>query len=673
MMKRFQKLRIREKYILLTVVIFVLIGVFLSIFFPQRQKSGLSAYLEDKARVIAQIIALNSQAGMIFEDAVSIKGIINPLTKIPDISFTVVLKKDGKELTGFNEEKAAPYDKELQRTAASAKEETIDEEDVLIISTPIASGKDRLGTVILGIDKSNLHSDVAISRWITFIVALVLCVIGVIVYTFITTRYISKPAQQAADMLDEMGKGHLGNRVTVTSEDEIGHMMIIMNKFADDIQFNVIGSMQKISEGDLSVNVAMRDTNDEIAPALQRMVSTLSDLIEETNRLTNEVVDGNLKARGDEDKFRGSYREIVEGINNTLDALVAPVKEGADVLAVMASGDFRVRMEGEYHGDLELLKKSINTVAESLDNAFQKVLEAVESTTGVSAEISSSTEQMAAGAQEQTSQAGDVASAVEEMTRTIIENSRNASEAAGTAKKSKDAAEQGGDVVRQTVTGMNRIADVVRKSAVTIQELGKSSNQIGEIVSVIDDIADQTNLLALNAAIEAARAGEQGRGFAVVADEVRKLAERTTKATKEIAQMIKKIQSETSGAVTAMQQGTKEVENGIQLTDKAGTALDEIVSVSQKVTDMVTQIAAASEEQSVTSEEISKNVEAITTVTQETSSGIQQIAQAAETLRSLTSNLQTMVNSFKVTNRAQTKRPETSRLSVGQNGSLLHH
>jgi len=219
---------------------------------------------------------------------------------------------------------------------------------------------------------------------------------------------------------------------------------------------------------------------------------------------------------------------------------------------------------------------------------------------------------------------------------------------ADTAKQARASAEQGGSVVKETVNGMQSIAEVVRVSAATVQELGKSSDQIGEIIGVIDDIADQTNLLALNAAIEAARAGEQGRGFAVVADEVRKLAERTTKATKEIATMIKKIQGDTHGAVTAMEKGTKHVDEGIKLADRAGTSLNEIVGISQKVTDMVTQIAAASEEQSTTSEMISKNVEAISTVTGESARGTQEIARASEELKQLTERLSELLSKFKV-------------------------
>ncbi|MGA9120978.1 MAG: methyl-accepting chemotaxis protein, partial [Bacteroidota bacterium] len=258
----------------------------------------------------------------------------------------------------------------------------------------------------------------------------------------------------------------------------------------------------------------------------------------------------------------------------------------------------------------------------------------------------------------------------------------NASDTAGTARKSREAAEQGGKVVEETVHGMKQIAEVVKKSARAVKELGKSSDEIGEIIGVIDDIADQTNLLALNAAIEAARAGEQGRGFAVVADEVRKLAERTTKATKEIAGMIKKIQVDTQGAVESMDEGTKNVDEGILSADKAGASLEEIVLISQKVTDMVMQIASASEQQSSASEQISKNVEAISAVTGETALGVQQIARAAEDLNRLTENLQSLVGKFNLGGEGHSAAGGAtkasmhiakSKVAVRANGKLVEH
>lgn len=362
-----------------------------------------------------------------------------------------------------------------------------------------------------------------------------------------------------------------------------------------------------------------------------------------------------------------------------------PVLQLAEGAERIGSGDLTVALEYNIKDEIGQLYSAIGEMTERLHETIGGVLTSSRSVADASSQISSSTEEMAAGAQQQTSQASEVASAVEEMTKTIVENSRNASDTAVTAKQAKEAAEAGGKVVEETVAGMKRIAEVVNTSAETVKALGKSSDQIGEIIGVIDDIADQTNLLALNAAIEAARAGEQGRGFAVVADEVRKLAERTTKATKEIATMIKQIQADTQGAVVSMEEGTKKVGEGIALADKAGVSLKEIVGISQKVTDMITQIAAASEEQSSASEQISKNVEAISAVTGETAQGTQQIARAAEDLNRLTEELQGLVAKFtlaedgkSVASRGSAKQKPSyqtpkSRVAVRANGSFVPH
>ena len=343
--------------------------------------------------------------------------------------------------------------------------------------------------------------------------------------------------------------------------------------------------------------------------------------------------------------------EIVQDITEIKESQIYLEKNTKVLLTEMekfAEGDLSVHVEKEKDDEIGKLFDGFNKSVKNISNLIGSVTEAVAATASAANQISSSTEEMAAGAHEQSSQASEVASAVEEMTKTIYETTKNTGHATEASKNSGKVAKEGGHVVEETIEGMNRIAEVVRRSAETVHALGKSSDEIGEIVQVINDIADQTNLLALNAAIEAARAGEQGRGFAVVADEVRKLAERTTKATKEIAMMIKRIQKDTGGAVESMEQGTKEVEIGKQLAEKAGTALQEIIRGAEQAVDIVSQVAAASEEQSSTAEQISKNIESISSVTQQSASGFQQIAHASEDLNRLTLNLQELVAQFKV-------------------------
>jgi methyl-accepting chemotaxis protein len=215
--------------------------------------------------------------------------------------------------------------------------------------------------------------------------------------------------------------------------------------------------------------------------------------------------------------------------------------------------------------------------------------------------------------------------------------------------QANDRALAGAMVVEGTVAVMNRIAAQVRATAQTVEGLGARGDQIGEIIGTIEDIADQTNLLALNAAIEAARAGEQGRGFAVVADEVRALAERTTRATREIGEMIKAIQSETRGAVAAMDQGVKEVEKGTGEAARSGEALQEILDQINSVVAQVNQIAVAAEQQTAITGEISNNIHQITEVVQGTAKGAQESASAASQLSGLAEEMQRLVVQFKLT------------------------
>ncbi|HLP18333.1 MAG TPA: methyl-accepting chemotaxis protein [Bacteroidota bacterium] len=477
---------------------------------------------------------------------------------------------------------------------------------------------------------------------------LILGMVTVSVLAIYMARLIATPLQDLTITARELAEGNTHYRIEPSDRrDEIGLLQSSFVVMMQNIRLHADEAKQ-IAQGNLDTDITVASEHDTLARELIQMVETIKTLIHTLQQLTKNILDGDLSKRGDAQQFKGGYREIVDNLNKTLDAMINPVKEGAAVLSVMAANDFSVRVTGSYRGDHRLIIDSINHLGESISSVIRDVNSAVSAAASASSQISSSTEEMAAGAHEQTQQASEVAAAVEEMTKTILETTKHAGIAAETARRAGATAASGGEVVKETIKGMNRIAEVVMKSAATTAALGQSSDQIGEIIQVIDDIADQTNLLALNAAIEAARAGEQGRGFAVVADEVRKLAERTTKATKEIAGMIKQIQKDTSGAVESMEQGKREVEAGKQLALRADQSLNEIIEGANNVVGTVTQVAAASEEQSSASEQISKNIEAITAITHESAAGTQQIARAAEDLSRLTENLQTLTSVFKI-------------------------
>jgi methyl-accepting chemotaxis protein len=275
-----------------------------------------------------------------------------------------------------------------------------------------------------------------------------------------------------------------------------------------------------------------------------------------------------------------------------------------------------------------------------------QVVDAVQETAASSGDIYLTTEKTMNDIREQSVQTRNVAAAMEEMTVVIGENTRQASLAAHQAAQASDDARQSGSVIQGMIRNVGEVSSVVKESARRIEALGKSSEQIGEIVSVIEEIADQTNLLALNAAIEAARAGEQGRGFAVVADEVRKLAERTQKATKEIGTMIRSIQKNTGEVVSTMNKGTKLVEESGSLAEQTSYALNEIISKTTQVSDIVSQLASASEEQAATSNDVAHSIDAINTTAERSSNAAATIAQTSANLSYLTQNLQLLVGKF---------------------------
>ncbi len=497
-------------------------------------------------------------------------------------------------------------------------------------------------------------------------VIVIAVLVGILLALFISGQ-IDQPMKKVKDRIQQLQSAcitNLGNGLLAIAAGDLDRKVEKVTQPLNMEQHDEIGDIAK------TVDQIIFRTQSSV-DAYEKMRGTLAELVVETEKVRQSTAVGELDKKADSERFSGGYRTILDAFNKTIGEIVVVVKKGEEVMAGISEGDLTARMEGSYRGNYKNLQDHTRLLGESLEKVISEVKESIEVTASSSAEISSSIEQMAAGAQEQSAQATEVASAVEEMAKTILETTRNTGALAELAKNSRRIASDGGEVIGSTIEGMDRISQVVRMSSDKIQRLGKSSSEIGAIIQVIDDIADQTNLLALNAAIEAARAGEQGRGFAVVADEVRRLAERTSKATKEIADMIQRIQTETGEAVSAIDEGNSEVARGRTLADKAAEALKEIIKGSDEVADMVSQVAAASEQQSTAAEQISKNIEAISTVSGESAAGTQQIANAANDLNRLTENLRVLISGFKISRTSRrTADGDRGSIVIDENGAM---
>lgn len=380
----------------------------------------------------------------------------------------------------------------------------------------------------------------------------------------------------------------------------------------------------------------------------------------ESAETVSHAHDGNLPimytgtpTKNEEEKIVGALEYVVDisKIKEIQNYLARSAKTLLGAMELFADGDLTIKVEPEKNNDdIGRLFIGFNNAVEKIKATITNVYEATLATASASTEISATAEEMAAGAQEQNAQTEEIATSVEEMNKTIIDSSKNTGIVADSSHQVLQLASEGSEKVVETVEKMDNIATVVADAAHNVQKLGQSSEQIGEILQVINEIADQTNLLALNAAIEAARAGEHGRGFAVVADEVRKLAERTSKATQEIADMIGNIQEEMYNAVSTINNGTKEAEEGKELANQAGKAIAKITSSIDNTVEMINQVAAASEEQSSTFSQISTNIDMISKVTTEATMGVEQMAKASEDLNQLTENLQSLISHFHLDN-----------------------
>ena len=333
---------------------------------------------------------------------------------------------------------------------------------------------------------------------------------------------------------------------------------------------------------------------------------------------------------------------ITRAITRPLSALQGMITE------VQCSGDLSRRVEVHSSDEVGQTAKSFNELMGTLQSALRQILGGVNQVSDAVHALSASSRQVAGSSSLQSEAASSMAATVEQVTVSINQVSDNAREALELSRQSGELSGKGGAIIHSTATEMAKIADTVRLTSATIEDLGQKSNQISTIVKVIKDIADQTNLLALNAAIEAARAGEQGRGFAVVADEVRKLAERTTKSTEQITVMIDTMQGSARTAVTGMTAAVHQVDDGVALAKQAGDAINQIRDGAGRVNNVVSDISSALVEQSSASSDIATQVEKVAHMSEKNSAAAGEFASAAVHLEQLADGMRAAVGRFKI-------------------------
>jgi methyl-accepting chemotaxis protein len=447
----------------------------------------------------------------------------------------------------------------------------------------------------------------------------ILILLTVSALCWIIARSVVLPLSDVVHALKGLSVGNLNQKLDYEAKDEIGDLAQAFRGLMSYIK-TVSDAAHALGEGNLQVQVTARSEHDVLSQNFQRTLETLRGLMAQINHLSQAAQKGDLKQRSDASKFQGVYQELVSGFNQTLDAMVTPVNEALDVLQQIAKRDLTVRMKGEYKGDFAHIKQSINEAGENLSEALMQMVSAAEQVNSAANEISSGSQSLAQGASEQASSLEEVSSSLQQMNSMIKQNAANAKEARGLTEAARQSADKG-------VLSMQQLSEAVNR-------IKHSSDATAKIVKTIDEIAFQTNLLALNAAVEAARAGDAGKGFAVVAEEVRNLAMRSAEAAKNTAELIE-------GSV-------KNAQGGVVINAEVMANLEEINKQVNQVSEVMAEIAAASDQQSQGVEQISAAIGQMNQVTQQTAANSEESAAAAEQLSGQSEEMLSMVGSFQL-------------------------
>ncbi|MBU0997906.1 MAG: methyl-accepting chemotaxis protein [Firmicutes bacterium] len=423
------------------------------------------------------------------------------------------------------------------------------------------------------------------------------------VLVWFLNRLIAVPLGQTVQMIQEMSLGNLNTRLKMDRTDEVGLLAASMDQLADTFQSMVL----------------------------------------EADKLVKAAVAGQLSTRGEAGRFEGVYRDIVSGVNDTLDAVIGPLTVAANHVDRIARDEIPRPITETFNGDFNLLKINLNKMTDNLRNLNRELQGGFGVLASSSTEILATVSQVAAGATETATAVSETSTTAEEVKQTAHLSNQKARMVQESAQKASIVSEAGRKAVADTLDGMNRIHEQMDTIAQSVVRLSEQGQTIGEIIATVNDLSEQSNLLADNAAIEATRAGEYGRGFAVVAQEVRSLAEQSRQATAQVRSILMEVQKATSAAVMSTEQGTKAVAAGVRQATEAGESIRALTVSVAEAAQAATQIAASSQQQLVGMDQITSAVANIRQATIQNVAGTRQLETSAQSLQELGGRLKTLV------------------------------